>query len=153
VRRIALVLLSCIGLTDRAIAAPSCTFQTVLTLPFGSYDPYSTTPIQVGGGSIQFKCTVNNLPVTIDLDMGLNSPAFGQRRLKWTSGSDYLSYNIYYDSAYTQIFGNGTGGTAHYSSSVSKNSVITVPYYGMLPAGQDATVGSYSDTVMVTMSF
>jgi spore coat protein U-like protein len=137
-----------------AVAATSCTFGTVLPLPFGIYDPYSAAPVKVAGGSVQFSCNVKNVPVTLNLDMGLHSLAFGSRRMQWTGGSDYLSYNIYFDSAYTQIFGDGTGGTVQYSGVTgAKGATQSVSYYGMLPAGQDVTAGSYADTVTATLSF
>ncbi len=136
------------------MAAPSCSFSTVSSLPFGTYNPYSLTPVQVGGGSITFSCNAKNVSVTVDLDMGSYSPAFGQRRMKLAGGADYLAYNIYYDAAYSQVFGDGTGGTVNYSATTgSKNSRNSIPFYGELPSGQDANVGSYSDSVTVTISF
>ncbi len=153
-RKIALTAVFLALTAGRALAAPSCSFSTVSSLPFGTYDPYSLTPIQIGGGSIDFSCNAKNVAVTVDLDMGSYSPAFGQRRMHLSSGSDYLAYNIYYDAAYSEVFGDGTGGTVHYSATTgSKNSTNRVSYYGQLPAGQDATVGSYADTVKVTISF
>lgn len=152
-RSIALLLLFLVASVAPALAA-SCTFGTVLPLPFGTYDPYSTVPVKVAGGSVQFSCSAGSIPVSVDFSMGSNSPSFGQRRMQWSGGGDYLSYNIYYDAAYTQIFGDGTGGTVHFTTTTGpQNKTITVPYYGMISAGQDVHAGSYSDTVTVTASF
>lgn len=74
------------------------------------------------------------------------------------SGSNPLSYNLYTNSSRTTIWGDGTGGT----SIISRNFILgllgsitlTNNVYGRLPAGQTtAAVGSYGDTITVTVNY
>jgi len=50
-------------------------------------------------------------------------------------------------------FNNSTGGTQIRSDKVFKNKAWTVTIYGRIPAGQDVSAGSYSDTLTLTINF
>jgi spore coat protein U-like protein len=69
-----------------------------------------------------------------------------------------LGYNLYYDAAYSQIRGNGTGGsqtggaTLNLTPGAPTQSVNAV-IYGRIPAGQDPAPGSYLDTIVVTITY
>jgi spore coat protein U-like protein len=76
---------------------------------------------------------------------GTMASAATNRILKDSSGNT-INYNIYKDSNYTQVLGDGTSGTyAIYSGGGS----LTVTIYGKVPGGQNPSVGTYSDTVTV----
>jgi spore coat protein U-like protein len=74
------------------------------------------------------------------------------------SGAQLLSYNLYFDAAYTQIRGNGTGGsqqggaTFTLTPSAPTGSTTSV-IYGRIPALQDVAAGSYTDTIIVTVTY
>jgi spore coat protein U-like protein len=70
-------------------------------------------------------------------------------------GSSHLNYNLYLDSAYTQIWGDGTGGTVTKSDNIGGllGSSISYTVYGRLPGGQNVPAGVYSDTVFVTVIY
>ena len=67
-----------------------------------------------------------------------------------TSGSHQLLYNLYLDASYVTIWGDGTAGTGTLQDSTNKN---TYTIYGRIPALQNAWVGSYSDTIVVTITY
>ncbi len=65
-----------------------------------------------------------------------------------------LNYNLYLDAARTTIWGDGTGGTQVYSNANPPNNTnVTVTIYGRIPASQDVSAGSYTNTVTATINF
>ena len=129
--------------------------------------PYSMSDTSAAAvtanGNISFTCTYNGagFTATITISPG-SSGVYANRTLKF--GSQALNYNIYVNAADTQIFGDGTGGTYDYtlcypggnvSCSVSGNSgtQYVEPMYGLLPGGQDVSAGSYTDSIIATITY
>jgi spore coat protein U-like protein len=135
------------------LSACSCTV-TATGVSFGSYDPLS----QVDNGStgtIRVVCTLILAlggSFTIDLSTGA-SGSYTQRSLK--KGASILAYNLFSDSAYSQIWGNGTGGSTRVSQSFTSLLIVdrTVTVYGRIPAGQNVPAGAYADTIVVTVTY
>jgi spore coat protein U-like protein len=129
----------------------ACTISTT-SVSFGSYNVYNVTNVDTTG-SVTYTCGLLTLnPISIDLSNG-SSASFNPRTLK--NGSDTLNYNLYMDAARSSIWGNGTGGTSHYTATLSPLSTynVTLTVYGRVPPLQDAAAGSYTDTVVVTINF
>jgi spore coat protein U-like protein len=100
--------------------------------------------------------TCNEAPpptVTMELGPSAVSGGFFPRQMRHDSGSDRLAYNFYVDAGGAAVWGDGTGGTATRSDRVFKNKPWTVTIYGRIPAGQDVSAGSYSDTLTITINF
>jgi spore coat protein U-like protein len=87
--------------------------------------------------------------VTVDLGRG-NAPTFTPRLMR--NGASQFSYNLFLDAARTTIWGDGTGGTLRYGATNPPN-VIDLTIYGRIPALQDLPLGSYTDTIVVTVNF
>lgn len=121
----------------------SCTASTS-GVAFGSYDPFSGTPLNAVG-SISVSCNVS-ASYTLALSTGQGS--FTNRSM--LNGSHAMNYNLYTDSLHTQVWGDGTGATHTVAGSGTTGSYSV---YGQLPALQNAYVGSYSDSVVVTVTF
>ena len=52
------------------------------------------------------------------------------------------------------IWGDNTGGTSHYTASPPQLLTnVTFTVYGRVPPLQDVSVGAYTDTVVVTITF
>jgi spore coat protein U-like protein len=67
------------------------------------------------------------------------------------SATNRLAYFLYLDAGRTTAWGN-TFGTGRLVAEVNGTpSVETI--YGRVPAGQNLPVGSYQDTVVVTVTF
>jgi len=121
------------------------------TVNFGAYDPVSanaSTPND-STGTVNVYCTTGTL-ATVSLDAGSHASG-STRRLLGTTG-DFLTYEIYNDSARSVVWNtvNTDSGT-----SVSKLTPINGGFtaYGRIPAAQDVRIGSYSDTVLVTVNY
>lgn len=153
----ALTLALLLGVPGPAHALLSaCSFSAVNGVSFGAYSPTAGTPLD-GVGSFSYSCiaVLGGGSLTISLSTG-GSGTYAPRRM--SSGAYTLNYNLYLDAARTIVWGDGTGATSVYGpvslpvilGSVSETRTV----YGQIPAGQTgAGVGSYADTVTVTVHF
>jgi spore coat protein U-like protein len=126
---------------------------------FGNYNPLNASPT-VANGTVTVTCTLNsggatNVSVVSSYSTG-NSGTYTARRMK--SGANILSYNLYYDAAFTQIRGDGTGGSQTGGATLalttsSRTQQASSPIYGRIPAGQDVAAGSYTDSIVVTITY
>jgi spore coat protein U-like protein len=138
------------GVTTPAAAINFCTISTV-GVNFGNYNVFSAGAL-TANGTVTYQCLgVAGESITIDLSQG-SAPSFNPRAM--LRSGEALSYNLYLDAAATQIWGNGTGGSQRYGPIVPQNNRATnVTIFGRIPAGQDVTVGSYTDTIIATINF
>jgi len=127
---------------------------------FGIYDPLSPNPGDAVG-DITVRCVhtgrgATRAGYTVALSPGL-SGSYAQRTLR--SGAAALSYNLFDGADRTRVWGDGTAGTGLVAGIVLVNpgrfetNETVHPIYGRIPPMQDASVGSYSDTILVTLSF
>jgi spore coat protein U-like protein len=146
-----LALLPLFALAPRADGALTCTFGTVTGVNFGPYDVFGASPTK-STGTISYSCKKVGGPqfMTMSLSAG-SSGTFANRTLR--SGGNVLNYNLYPNVSNSQVWGNGTGTTYLYSIDPVDRAVYILPVYGTIPAGQDVGVGSYTDTITVTMNF
>lgn len=129
-------------------AMAACTISTT-PVSFGTYNVFSSTPLD-STGSVTFNCD-NRANITITLNNG-GATTFNPRRM--LKGSEALDYNLYRDAARTSIWGDGTGGTQVYSDPrTPRNQNVPLTVYGRIPAGQDVSVGTYTNTVTATINF
>lgn len=140
-------------LTVTATIANNCTIATT-TLAFGTYDPITTHKAANldGTGAVTVTCT-NGASVGITLGQGANADAGSTdaaplRRMK--SGSNYLSYSLFSDSNRSVVWGN-TSETDVSDTGTGVESAHTV--YGRIALDQNVPAGSYSDTVVATVTF
>jgi spore coat protein U-like protein len=144
-----------------AVVANGCAFGTTIssntynlgTLSFGTLGNLAS-PINVasssGAGSIVLTCTPG-MSLSIALDYGVNGGSSSQRYLKLGGGSETLAYQLYRDTAYSQVWGNGS-----LAMSVSNFPAATQTYtvYARLFAVTARPLaGNYTDTVTVTLSY
>lgn len=131
------------NMTISAEVTASCSVATN-TLAF-TVDP-------VAGGdtdaqaNVDVTCT-NNHPYTVDLGLGANADVSTRRMVHSTDATAFLTYELYSDSARTQIW--TTGG----ASETGTGSVQSLPVYGRVPEQLTAKLGSYTDTVVVTVTY
>ncbi len=125
---------------------------TLTTQPvaFPSYNPVNTLPTD-GGGTVSVTAT-SGLPYSIGLGGGA-APAEPMRQLQF--GINRLAYNLYLDSARSTVWGEGTPTgfdgavkTATGTGAPQGNSI-----FARIPPGQNAPAGSYTDNVLVTVTF
>jgi spore coat protein U-like protein len=136
---------------------------TASALSFGTYDPVTSNASApaTGTGSLGITCTRSAPNITIALSLGTNATG-NTRRLK--SGADYIAYELYQPSSTapnapctfpgTAIWGIAGGNLVTPSGAAwSSSSPQTFNVCGTVAGGQDARSGSYSDTVIATVSF
>lgn len=151
----ALVLL---GAVTPAYATVSCTVAA--TGPaFGIYNPLATAAAQTTG-KVTVTCSLlsgaaTTVTPSVDLSAG-SSGTFASRTM--LSGTQVLNYNIYWSTAYTQVWGDGTGGSFPGGTTLSLSPLqptqsASGTMYAQAPALQNAGAGSYVDTVVVTVSY
>jgi spore coat protein U-like protein len=127
----------------------NCTISAT-PLVFGVIDTLSATA-KTGTGGVAVACT-NGSSWTITADIGAGSGAsYTSRRM--TANGNTLDYNLFTDSGYANVWGDGTGATSPITGTGSGASqAITI--YGRVPGGQSTVpAGSYTDLVSVTVTY
>ena len=135
-----------------ALAGPAHSACTIGTSPlsFGIYNVFAGTPLD-STGSLTYLCTPPSVSIQIALDRG-GAPTFNPRRM--LKGSEVLNYNLYLNAARTTIWGDGTGGSQAFTDHTPPfRRTVVVPIYGRIPALQDVSAGTYSNTITATVQF
>lgn len=124
------------------------------TLAFGAYTPGSGNVPSTS--TISVNCT-KNTGFTVALNAGASTGATVAARAM-TSGANLLAYQLYSNNTYSTVWGDGTLGTSTVAGTGTGMGAAQVQYltvYGLIPdaANLAAAVGSYSDTVTVTVTY
>lgn len=145
-------------LAGSAYAATTCVVAAS-PVSFGVYDPLLATPDDTTG-TITVTCTNRPPPGNVDLvyllrlSRGL-SGTFRTRQM--AAGAERLDYNLYLTAARNLIWGDGTEFTLFLPGSMrltgNRTFIQTHTIYARMPARQDAAIGNYSDTIVVTLEF
>lgn len=132
----------------------NCSISTS-PVAFGNYDSLTanvSTPLD-STGSVSVTCT-SGAPTNITLGQGANaaggsSDAVPLRRMN-DGGSNNLAYSLHQDVSHATTWGNtsGTGVTGTGNASLQ-----TLTVYGRVAAGLTPIPGSYTDTVVATVTF
>ncbi|MEO8103249.1 MAG: spore coat U domain-containing protein [Betaproteobacteria bacterium] len=132
-----------------ATVIDSCTVEASPVL-FGNYNGISGAALDAVA-IVSPTCTVGTA-YSIDLSAGLgNDATHTTRKLTGPDGAA-LAYSIYTDISRTTVWGNGTAGTAT-PLGVGAGVAQSVMMYGRVPAAQSSMVGSYADTITVTVAY
>jgi spore coat protein U-like protein len=139
-------------------AGSFCRVTTLTELSFGGYDPFSPLPTD-SSATLRVTCDATGREEHVLLDVGLGpsraSGSINARRLVNASGPDSLQYGLFRESGRSSLWGMNTGiDTVMRRLSVPPHGAATVAFtiYGRIPPHQDVAVGTYSDTVQVTVS-
>lgn len=92
-------------------------------------------------------CT-SGLPFSISLNGGLTNAVPAQRKM--TNGSNSITYGLFRDSARSQLWGSLAGLLA---SGTGTGLVQRLTVYGRVPAQTTPPAGTYSDTVVMTVTY
>jgi spore coat protein U-like protein len=132
--------------------ASSCSITSLPTLGFPNYDVFVAAPT-VTSQIATIRCTGSgSLPsFTVGIGQSATSGSISGRQMGQTLGSGRLNYNIYKDGGYSSLWGDGTAGTTPLVVTTAGLNT-TVPIYGKIDPGQDAPVGNYSDTVVLSVN-
>lgn len=136
-----------------ATIAANCTISSA-AVGFGPYDPVVTNAATAlnSTGTVTTTCT-NGSAVTVTLGQGASAAGGSTATTplrQMANGVNRLAYFLYSDSARTVVWGD-TAGTGKADTGTGVASPLTV--YGAVTGGQNKPVGSYSDTVIATVTF
>lgn len=132
-----------------ATVADSCSVSAT-ALDFGSIDPLAGTDKDTTT-TIDVTCT-NTTTYDVGLDAGATTGATVTARQMTDASTNTLDYSLYSDSGRTTNWGDTVGSDTVAGTGDGTAQVLTV--YGRVPSGQQtATVGTYSDTITVTVTY
>lgn len=144
------------NLVVSATVISSCTITATQALAFGNYDPLSanaTVPLDASG-SISTTCTAGqNAVVTLSQGghaISGSSATTPQRAMIRSGNPDVLAYFLYTDTGRAAVWGD-TSPTGSPVSGSGLPQPMTV--YGRVTSGQTIAPGSYTDTVVATITF
>ena len=142
------------GTTLLALIGPAlgatCTISSSPKLGFPNYDVFVAAPTTTSQIA-KFRCDVKNATISIGIGQSATSGSIANRQLAQTAGTGRLNYNIYKDGGYSNLWGDGTAGTTTLMVNTTAKTT-SVPIYGKIDPGQDAPVGAYKDTVIVSVN-
>lgn len=128
--------------------AANCTISSVSGLSFGPYDVFNTIATTGSGTLTVDSCSTGKPTYTAALSTGI-SGTFSFRTM--INGTNTLQYNLYTTSGHANVWGDGTSSTRTVGGNGTSSSTQTI--YGRIPAGQDVSAGSYSDSITLTITF
>ena len=123
----------------------ACTLN-VTGVNFGSYDVFSNAALD-STGNIDVNC-----PSGVGYSMALTAGGGTHAQRVMSSGSHRLNYNLYTAANHAVVWGDATSGTITVNGTgngVSVNHAV----YGRIPALQNVHAGSYSDIIIVELTF
>ncbi|WP_095011794.1 spore coat U domain-containing protein [Tsuneonella mangrovi] len=159
-RALGLVLAGLAGIAPLPAFAGTATATVDVSLTIQSSCSVQANPLTFTGqasqtidanSSVTVSCSAvpTGNAVSLSLDQGTN--AQGTTRYLAAADGTLVPYAIYSDAAHTQVWGSGGQSV---SVPVDSGSQVSVPMYGQVPAsGSSVATGTYSDTVVVTLSF
>ena len=135
---------------------------TTTPVAFGNYDMFAVAANTTGQGSVtvSYVTGVNpNPPINYTITISgspNNGMSINPRVMKISPANpDNLNYNVYTDIGRTIIWNSViTGGADNVTGTIKRNDPPDIlPVYGNIPALQNVSSGSYSDTLDVTINF
>jgi spore coat protein U-like protein len=147
-----------------AMVSQGCSISTKTALAFGAYDPVgaNATAALNATGQISVACSKGATSLTIGMNGGTHVVGT-QRHMQGAAATDILLYNLFQPP--TNVPGvactfpgtipwNATApaGVLTLSSAPSRDARL-YNVCGTIPPGQDATTGTYTDTVIATLNF
>ncbi len=128
-------------------AEAQCRVRVGTGVAFGTYNVFSNQPTD-SSGQISWRCGGGEQPtVQIALTYGNNRDGAWRRLVQ---GSDYLRYNLYRDSARSDVWGEGADA---WVGTYPGSGWVSLSIFARIPALQDAAAGTYTDTVTVVINF
>jgi spore coat protein U-like protein len=129
----------------------ACNINSVSAISFGDYNVFSLVDNKSTGSFTVTGCSSGARTFKTTLSRG-SANTFTVRTMLF--GGESLNYNLYTDATYSSIWGSGSSGTSSVSTTNSGSGTSSpIVIYGKIPAGQDASAGTYSDVITMTITF
>jgi spore coat protein U-like protein len=120
---------------------------TATDLDFGTVGVLSSNVD--AASTVSVTCS-NGTPYNVGLNAGTGAGATVANR-KMTSGGNTVSYSLYTDSARTTVWGNTVGTDTVAGTGTGTSQALTV--YGRVPSQTTPPPSTYSDTIIVTVTY
>ncbi len=115
-------------------------------LNFGNY----TGALLSASTTLQVGCT-GGTTYNVGLNVGAGAGATFTSRKMTGPANALLNYNLCRDSGCSLIWGNTVGTNTQ--PGTGTNAIQNLTVYGQIPAGQSAVIGSYTDTIVATLTY
>ncbi len=140
-------------ITVNGSVIPNCVgFASTNQLTFNAYDVFAAAP-DAASTSYAINCTKGSTPnITIDGGQHSNN---GNRFMSDGTGnaSGVLEYLLYQDAGNSNAWPLGTAVNVPANGNNASTETTTILVSGVIPNGQDVEVGTYSDSLQVTLNF
>ncbi|HKM36026.1 MAG TPA: spore coat U domain-containing protein [Thiopseudomonas sp.] len=130
-----------------ATVVKKCTVSAS-TLNFGNSVGLLTNAVNAST-TLVVQCS-NTTPYNVGLSAGQNSGDDINAR-KMVLGNKSVDYQLYRDPARTQVWGNTVNSNTVAGTGIGTTQILTV--YGGVPAQTTPPAGTYSDTIVVTVTY
>lgn len=145
IRRLTITALFLLVFGVQLATAQSCSSYTS-GVSFGIYTGTTSDTT----GSVTVTCT-SATTYSIGLSAGMASGATVTSRAMTGPSSTLLSYKLFSDATYTSNWGNTSGSGWVTGTGTGSAQVYTI--HAQIPAGQLAVPGTYTDTIIVTVTY
>jgi len=136
------------GFTVAARVEASCTIS-VSDMDFGIIDAAIIAPVDQTA-TVTVSCT-NQAGYTVGLNQGTHSNAGPDSSARYmANGAQVLGYNLYQDDGRTVAWGLGPGTVA---AGLGTGSYQAITVFGRILPNQQASAGTYTDSVVVVVSY
>lgn len=130
---------------------------TTTAIDFGTYDVFAAVP-RDSTGTVTVACDRNTprpmrTNVIISIGPSPTSGRFNPRQMRRTPGTDRLDYNLYTSPSMFTVWGDGSAGTSTVIlPRVGTRRPVVTTIHGRIPPRQNVYVGSYTETLTVTIT-
>jgi spore coat protein U-like protein len=141
--------------TNMSVAATVsayCAINSAGGISFTAFEPNNGA--QTASSTISVNCT-NTTPFDIALSAGSGTGATVANGRVMMNGTNTLTYQLYSDTGRTVIWGDtaGTNTVRLTGAGFGTGTEKTATVYAKIPSQPNAVPGSYTDTVVVTVSY
>jgi spore coat protein U-like protein len=127
--------------------AATCSVVSATAINFGTVSAIASNIDQTSTLTVNCSSTT---PYNVGLSAGGGTGAtFADRKMM--NGANAVSYSLYRDSGYTQVWGNTVGTDTVAGTGTAANQTLTI--YGRVSAQTAPPPGAYSDAVTVTITY
>jgi spore coat protein U-like protein len=153
-RRTLLIAFACVGVSAHLQASVSCSV-TNAALAFPAYETFGSAPTD-SIGSVNLNCTnlgpASTPGESVVLKIGAGNGTVTDRRM--ANGSATLRYGIFADASRSQNWSDGFDAPSKPTGPLAANGSTTLsfPMYGRIQPLQNVPAGSYSDSLLLTVS-
>ena len=146
------------GAAFPAAAAMTCSGSNV-TVAFGAYDVFNPQPTD-SQSDFLVTCSRDggppNATLTVSIGPSAGSGSIPTRQMVRAGSGDRLNYNFFRDASRTAVWGQ-TSGVDTVSRTITvpnkASNTVAVTLFARITPEQDARIGSYSDSLVITVSY